>query len=198
MKMKNKFKQYLLDTFPHIILAIAVILCLVAMYFFSQWQQATRLNIAYADQSLLTHELSNDNALEAYSMGYLLAKNDKPARAVKAFDVAEATDDPHLQALAKHALGNLYANTAEADLEDAHGSRHLVARILLAREAYKGALRLEPDFYAARYNLERLDRISPQKRGAGSAMIDGYTIGIDPFKQNGRALMKDNTRRGLP
>ena len=39
---------------------------------------------------------------------------------------------------------------------------------------------------------------SPQKRGAGSAMIDGYTIGIDPFKQNGRALMKDNTRRGLP
>ena len=198
MKRRHKIRQYILDYLPTIILSIAGLFCLVSVYFFSQWQQAVRLNTAYADQSMLTHELSNDNALEAYSMGYLLAENDKPARAVKAFDVAEATDDPHLQALAKHALGNLYANTAEADLEDAHGSRHLVARVLLAREAYKGALRLEPDFYAARYNLERLDRISPQKRGAGSAMIDGYTIGIDPFKQNGRALMKDNTRRGLP
>jgi mxaK protein len=198
MKSRNKLHHYFLNYLSRIVLAVALILCLIAVYFFGQWQQAKRLNTAYADQSMLTHELSNNDTLEAYSMGYLLVNEDKPVRAVKAFDVAESSNDSHLQALAKFALGNLYANIAEADLDDAHGSRHLVARILLARESYKEALRLEPDFYAARYNLERLDRISPQKRGAGSAMIDGYTIGIDPFKQNGRALMKDNTRRGLP
>lgn len=198
MKNRLKFKQYVLDYFPHIILVVALLHCVVAVYLFSQWRQALSLNAAYADQSLLVHELNHDNYLKAYSMGYLFVENDKPVAALEAFEVAEAASDPHLKSLAKYALGNLYANIAEADLDDAHGSRDLVARVLLAREAYKDAIRLDPDFYAARYNLERLDRVSPQKRGAGSTMTDGYTIGIDPFKQNGRALMKDNTRRGLP
>lgn len=196
--MKRPYRQRLLDYFPHIILGFAVLFCLTATYYFNQWREAATLNTAYADQSILTYRPSNNNYLEAYSIGYLLAENDKLSAALKAFEIAEATTDPHLKALAKHALGNLHLSGAESNMDDEHGSRRLIARILLARESYKGALRLEPSLYATRFNLERLDRISPDKRGSGSAMIDGYTIGIDPFKQNGRALMKDNTRRGLP
>ena len=197
MKRPYRIRRRLLHHFPTMILALALISFLAAIYFLMQWREAGQLNLAYEDQSILNHKLA-DNYLEAYSVGYLLAKEDKLTPALKAFEIAETTSDLHLQALAKHALGDLYLSGAESIMDDEHGSRRLVARIVLAREAYKSALRLEPDFYATRFNLERLDRISPDKRGSGSAMIDGYTIGIDPFKQNGRALMKDNTRRGLP
>ncbi len=198
MKKMHRLRQRLLDYFPSMIFGIAMLFCVATIYYFMQWREAISLNVAYDDQSILTHQPTNDNYLEAYSIGYLLNQNDKPNRALKAFEIAEATSDPHLKALAKHALGNLYLSGAESIMDDEHGSRRLVARILLAREAYKNALRIEPDLYASRFNLERLDRISPAKRGLGHSMTDGYTIGLDPFKQNGRALMKDNTRRGLP
>ncbi len=198
MKQPHRLRQRLFDSFPYLVLALALLFFVVAIYYFQQWREAIQLNTAYADRSLLTHIPSNNNYLEAYSIGYLLAENHQPTAALKAFEIAEATDDLYLRALAKHALGNVYLSGAETNMDDEHGSRRIVAQILLAREAYKGALRLVPDLYATRFNLERLDRISPEKRGAGSAMVDGYTIGIDPFKQNGRALMKDNTRRGLP
>ena len=198
MKNSYRFRQRLLDYFPNVILALALLLFLASVYYFSQWKQAIALNKAFDDQSLMTQVIIPANYLHAYSVGYLLAQNDKPMEAMEAFDFAELTPDPYLRAITKHALANLHAYTAEASLDDEHGSRRLVERILLAREAYKGALRLVPELYATRFNLERLDRISPAKRTAGSTMIDGYTVGLDPFKQNGRALMKDNTRRGLP
>lgn len=198
MKNRYRFRQRLLDYFPNIILALALLLLLASVYYFSQWKQAIAFNEAFDDQSLMMQTVSPANYLHAYSIGYLLAQNDKPKEAMEAFDFAELTPDPYLEAITKHAIANLHAYTAEASLDEEHGSRRLVDRILLAREAYKGALRLTPDLYATRFNLERLDRISPDKRTAGSSMIDGYTVGLDPFKQNGRALMKDNTRRGLP
>ena len=87
---------------------------------------------------------------------------------------------------------------AASDVEKGGSHRRAVERVLLAREAYKGALRLKPDMYDARYNLELIDRLSPEKRTEGYENPPDGTIGLQPYQQNGTALMKDNTRRGLP
>jgi tetratricopeptide (TPR) repeat protein len=120
-------------------------------------------------------------------------------QATRAFTLAETSSDPALRARAKFALGNMYYDLALASAEIAKGGSHqqAVAQIELAREAYKGALRLDPLMYDARFNLELLDRKSPEKRTqAWLQETDGVTL--QPFKRNGTAMMKDNTRRGLP
>lgn len=198
MKKRISLRQRFFNDLPNIILAISLCLFLATAYFISQWWQANKMNIAYADQSILQQTPSSKDHLHAYNVGYLLAADDKPEAALEAFDIAEASKDPHLRSLTKYAMANLHSAVAEGSIEGITADSRLVGHILLAREAYKGALRIEPDFYAARFNLERLDRISPEKRSQGFIGATSYTIGLDPFKESGRALMKDNTRRGLP
>lgn len=198
MKKHIILRQKIINHFPHITLAMILVLLVATAYYANQWRQADQLNKAYQNESMITQSASSDNYLQAYSIGYLLAKDDQAAEAAKAFDIAEATADPHLRALAKYAIANLHAYAAVDSIDEEHGSRRLVERILLAREAYKGALRLEPKMYQARFNLELLDRLSPEKRTTGASIDWDYSIGLDPFQQSGRALMKDNTRRGLP
>ena len=58
-------------------------------------------------------------------------------------------------------------------------------------------MRLNPEHHDARFNLELLDRRSPDKRTQGwHSETDGVTL--KPFKRNGTAMMRDNQRRGLP
>ena len=84
-----------------------------------------------------------------------------------------------------------------ADIAAGGAHMHAVAQIELAREVYKGALRIDPDLRDARYNLELIDRLSPPRRTEGwERETDGVIL--QPFKRDGWASMKDNTRRGLP
>lgn len=83
------------------------------------------------------------------------------------------------------------------NIEQGGAHQQQVAMIALAREAYKDALRIDPGFSDARFNLELLDRRSPEKRTEGwQSETDGVTL--KPFKRNGTAMMRDNERRGLP
>lgn len=200
MKITHKLRQKLLDMLPQIFLTMAALLLLASAYFFSQYWKANQLNIAYHNKSLLKQTLKNDEYLKAYSIGYLLASQNKPIEAQKAFNIAEVTLDPELRARAKYSIANVHFESAMASNDIEHGGSHRrsVERILLAREAYKGALRIKPDMYDARYNLELIDRLSPEKRTEGYENSPDGTIGLQPYQQNGTALMKDNTRRGLP
>lgn len=200
MKITHKLRQKLLDMLPKILLTMAAFLLLASAYFFSQYWKAHQLNIAYHNKSLLKQTLKNDEYLKAYSIGYLLASQNKPIEAQKAFNIAEVTLDPELRARAKYSIANVHFESAMASSDIEHGGSHRrsVERILLAREAYKGALRIKPDMYDARYNLELIDRLSPEKRTEGYENSPDGTIGLQPYQQNGTALMKDNTRRGLP
>jgi hypothetical protein len=200
MKTQHKIFQYLLDKLPTSLLVLMALLVLASGYQFSQWWKAHQLNLAYDNKSLLKQPLKNDEYLKAYSIGYLLASQNKPIEAAKAFNIAEVSLDPELRARAKYAIANVHFESAMASSDIEHGGSHRrsVERILLAREAYKGALRIKPDMYNARYNLELIDRLSPEKRGEGYENSPDGTIGLQPYQQNGTALMKDNTRRGLP
>lgn len=200
MKIPYKLRQKLFDNLPNALLALTVICLIAGVYFFSQWWKAHKLNVAYENKSLLKHVIKNDEYLKAYSIGYLLAQKNKPIEAQKAFNIAEVSLDPELRARAKYGIANVHFEGAIAasDIENGGSHRRAVERVLLAREAYKGALRIRPDMYDARYNLELIDRLSPEKRTEGYENSPDGTIGLQPYQQNGTALMKDNTRRGLP
>lgn len=200
MKIQHKIRQHIIEKLPATLLVLAALLLLASAYQFSLWWKAHQLNLAYDNKSILKQTLKNDEYLKAYSIGYLLASKNKPIEAAKAFNIAEVTKDPELRARAKYAIANVHFESAIASSNIEHGGSHrrAVERILLAREAYKGALRILPDMYNARYNLELIDRLSPEKRGEGWENSPDGTVTLQPYQQNGSALMKDNTRRGLP
>ncbi len=197
------YQTRLLKRLPQMVLLVAIGLMLVALFFAYRWHIAKTLNQAFSDGSIVKRALNNDAPHHAYSVGYRLAQQKQDSATVRqmirAFTIAEVAEDESLRARAKYAVGNLYFDLSAISGDIAAGGSHqqAVAQIELAREAYKSALRINPQMYDARFNLELLDRLSPDKRTqAWLAETDGVTL--QPFKRNGTAMMRDNTRRGLP
>ncbi len=195
----SRMKARLLRHSPYAVLLLAILAVGLALAFALQWQRARQLNLAYQHGDLIKRPIPRGAYREAYAAGYLLTANGLPREAARLFTMAEASDDAQLRARAKFVLGNLYFDIGlkAADIQSGEGHIHGLAQIELAREAYKGALRIDPGMTAARYNLELLDRLSPPKRLEGwERSVDGVTMA--PQKRDGWASMKDNTRRGLP
>lgn len=196
-------RRYIHWAGPKLLLALAALLLVAAAASIWKWHQARQHNHAYADGSLTEQSLRQDDPNHAYGVAYLLSHQPLEAKTIarmlRALALAEAAPDQALRARAKFAAGNLYFDLSAISGDIAAGGSHqqAVAQVELARESYKSALRLQPDMYAARFNLELLDRLSPEKRTQGwLAGTDGVTL--QPFKRNGSAMMRDNTRRGLP
>jgi hypothetical protein len=188
---------------PNILICIIVILLGFASYQGYVAWKAYQLNQDYLSGAITKHKLYSTNHLLAYSIGYQLSQQKKSrlqlSQTARAFTLAEAASDKSIRALAKFGLGNLYFDLAlnAANIEAGGSHQQAVAHVELAREAYKGVLRLKPELYQARFNLELLDRLSPEKRTqAWLTETDGVTL--QPFKRNGTAMMRDNKRRGLP
>jgi len=188
-----------LGVLPNLLLVLCLLCLLVVIYAALQWQQAKVRNIAFQDGSLMQMPLQLHEHQKAYQVAYLHINKQQPEQALKAYMIAEASSDDDLRAKAKYAIGNRYFDLGLRSANVAAGGAHqqAVAYIELAREAYKGALRLQPEMHQAKFNLELLDRLSPDKRTqAWLAETDGVTL--KPFKRNGTAMMRDNKRRGLP
>lgn len=200
MKISNTLHRWWLERLPTIVLVLMALSFISSAYYSHLWWRAYQLNRSYDNQSIIKQPLKSGQYLHAYTVGYLYASHNKPIEALTAFNLAEATADPELRARSKYALANVHFEAAmvAANIEQGGSHRRAVERILLAREAYKVALRIKPDMYDARYNLELLDRLSPPRRTEGYQGSPDGTIGMQPYQQNGSALMKDNTRRGLP
>lgn len=201
--LMSKLFLVLMPYLPTAMLLLSVIFFSLTAYYALVWQEAANANQAYLNRSILKMPLDASKPLHAYSIGYLkaakISRRNDVEEAAKAFSMAEITDQPALRARAKFASANLYFDLAIQASKIAEGGAHqqAVAQIELARESYKNALRIDPDLHVAKFNLELLDRMSPEKRTQGwQAETDGVTL--QPFKRNGTAMMKDNTRRGLP
>lgn len=198
--LRHLFKQAVsVQHWPAISLALCLLCLFVAMFATYQWWQAYALNQAYYNQSLANAPVALHEHQKAYHVAYLKTHRQQSEEALKAYMVAEASPDDQLRAKSKYAIGNHYFDMGIRASNIAAGGAHqqAVAYIELAREAYKGALRLQPEMHEAKFNLELLDRLSPEKRTqAWLAETDGVTL--QPFKRNGTAMMRDNKRRGLP
>jgi tetratricopeptide (TPR) repeat protein len=184
------------------LLVLIILFGLMSIFFLTEWFSAKSINTAYKNGQLIKHNVGVDGH-QALMVAHLFSQQDKTdeniKRTMQALSVAESSQDTLIRSHAKFSTANLYFDLSAISGDIAAGGSHqqTVAQIELAREAYKSALRLNPDFYEARFNLELLDRLSPEKRTQGwQAETDGVTL--QPFKRNGTAMMRDNTRRGLP
>ena len=200
LRIPKSLQRWLVAKLPLILLLLLVVSLLMAAYFLNVCRVAYQLNLSFENKTLQKQLLSPTDYQKAYGIGYLLVYQQKPILAAKAFEIAETSPEPRFNMLAKYALANIHFEAAIASTDIEHGGSHrrAVERVLMAREGYKSVLRLSPNFYDARYNLELIDRLSPEKRSEGYENSPDGTIGLQPYQQNGTALMKDNTRRGLP
>lgn len=179
------------------LMMLAVLSLLLSLLSAWQWYRLAERNRLLSAGQALRIRAQADDAILAYAQG--LALTTSPEKALQLFYLPEASTDPRLRGDAKFAIGNLYFDWAMQHHAIEQGGAHQqqVAMIALARESYKDALRLNPEDADARFNLELLDRRSPDKRTQGwQSETDGVTL--KPFKQNGTAMMRDNQRRGLP
>jgi mxaK protein len=196
-KLKHWCLQHLMGLQWVLWCSSAVMLVLAAVTAW-HWTTLAKRNTAMAEpQAILALHPAPQDALWAYARGYALQAS--PEQALKLFYVPETSESLRLRANTKFAIGNLYFDWAmmHHNIEQGGAHQQQVAMIALAKEAYKDALRLDPGFADARFNLELLDRRSPEKRTEGwQSETDGVTL--KPFKRNGTAMMRDNQRRGLP
>lgn len=178
--------------------ALAVSLALAAWQL-AQWQQARRWNREVADASLLQRSPLPDAPALHYAAGWLEEQAGRGREALHRYAEVEHADDPHLAARAKFAMGNLYLQIALGAADVAAGGSHVrgLAQAELAREAYRDALRLDPELRAARYNLELLERLSPDKRVEGwSRRERNQELGV--ASEPGWASLQQSELRGLP
>lgn len=188
---------------PRGLIGLMILLCIGMFYFAYQWQLTKQQNQFFLKQKVQLTAIESEDPKTALHRAYLLGqqplKSDTIKQLMHALAIAETAQNPVHRAQAKFAEGNLYFDLSKlsADIKAGGAHQQAVAQIALAREAYKAAIRLDADLHAAKFNLELLDRLSPQKRTqAWLAETDGVTL--QPFKRNGTAMMKDNQRRGLP
>lgn len=99
---------------------------------------------------------------------------------------------PEFRARASYDLGNLYLRQALAETERGEAGR-AAPLAELAKEAYRRALRADPTFWDAKYNLEAATRLSPD-----FDPVDGGTE--EPDEEAARKLWTrvPGFPRGLP
>jgi tetratricopeptide (TPR) repeat protein len=136
-----------------------------------------------------------------YAAGWQAERTQHHVEAIALYTDAQATTDPALAAQAWFALGNVYFKIGIVESRDYEAAVSAPtwenAQFDLARDAYRSALRIEPDLAGARYNLELLERMSPVRHLAGwRRNTDPIMLHVD--KHNGWTSMQDDRKRGLP
>ena len=135
-----------------------------------------------------------------YAAGWQAERDLRFSDAVQMYTDAQGSGDPAPDARSWFALGNVYFKigiAASREYEQKVGPVFENAQFDLARDAYRSALRLQPDLAGARYNLELLERLAPVRH------LQGFRRNTDPIllvpdKHNGWTSMQDDNKRGLP
>ena len=164
-----------------------------------RWLQANAINRVIAD-GVGNLPAGNTDPRVRYAAGWQAERALHYTDAVQLYTDAQAIDDPARAAQAWFALGNVYFKVGIAESREYEakvGTLFENAQFDLARDAYRSALRIEPDLASARYNLELLERLSPAKH------LQGWLRNTDPImlvpeRHHGWTSMQDDRKRGLP
>lgn len=179
---------------------LALALCLATALFCAlRLQTATAHNRMMVDGSLLKRVSLPDSPRLHYAAGWWYERAQLPRQALTYYAQADAAADPALAARARFALGNLYFARGLRAADIASGGSHVLAlaQLQLAREAYRATLQLDPQLREARYNLELLERLSPERRVQGWSRRESR-LQLDEAEQHGWAGMQETPMRGLP
>ena len=157
------------------------------------------INRWIGEGSIASAPASSDARIR-YAAGWQAERALRYADAVQLYTDSQTSGDAARDAQAWFALGNVYFKTgiaASREYEERVGPVFENAQFDLARDAYRSALRLQPDLPGARYNLELLERLAPVRR------LQGWRRNTDPIllvpdKHNGWTSMQGDNKRGLP
>jgi mxaK protein len=165
-----------------------------------RWHDVRGIDAMIAARTIHTRDVSSDDPRVRYAIAWNLEREHKLDEAAHQYIETQANAPPRLAADAAFALGNVYfaqgiRNSRTGPVVD--GPRPELAEFELARDAYRSALRIDPQLYGARYNLELLERMAPARP------TDGWRRNTDPVKleadkHNGWTTIRETKKRGLP
>ena len=142
-----------------------------AAYFAASLWQIHSMNALIRDGGIETLSPLPADPLARYAAGWQAERAQNHLEAIALYTDAQATTDPALAAQAWFALGNVYFKIGIVESRNYEAAVSAPtwenAQFDLARDAYRSALRIEPDLAGARYNLELLERLSPVRHLAG-------------------------------
>jgi tetratricopeptide (TPR) repeat protein len=168
--------------------------------FGESWWRIHSINTRIRDGGIESLSPLPRDPLARYAAGWQAERTQRHLDAIALFTDAQATTDPSLAAQAWFALGNVYFQIGIVESRNYEATVAPTwenAQFDLARDAYRSALRIQPDLAGARYNLELLERLSPLRHLAGwRRNTDPIMLHVD--KHNGWTSMQDDRKRGLP
>ncbi len=139
-----------------------------------QRYQLERLNQAIANPDpVMVNE--NTPPILIFAKAERLNQLGKSAEAIRLYASLRNTENIDLRARALHNLATLYLRDG-AQHWNAHGVldfAYVSAQVELAKEAYREALRLNPDNWDARFNLEYAWRITPPPKERSKSDFTG-------------------------
>jgi len=169
-------------------------------YFAQSYWRIHSINTRIGDGSIESLSPLPRDPLARYAAGWQAEPTQRHLDAIALYTDAQATTDPALAAQAWFALGNVYFRIGIVESRNYEATVAPTwenAQFDLARDAYRSALRIQPDLAGARYNLELLERLSPLRHLAGwRRNTDPIMLHVD--KHNGWTSMQDDRKRGLP
>ena len=142
---------------------LAVALCLSGVAYESYMLiRLNALNRDISDPAALQVD-ENTPAMAVFAKARQLDRAGEHQEAIKLYSAILDTEDKALRERALHNLGTIYLSDA-AKLWNARGVLEYArvnTLVALAKENYREALRIRPDNWDARYNLEYAYRITP-------------------------------------
>lgn len=141
------------------------LLCLAgAGWQFQQWREAHRVSAAIAEFAA-GRDIGAARRFGAplpvrLAHALFLARREQYAEAQEILADLGERGDPGFRARARYDLGNLYLRQALAETERGEAGR-ATPLAELAKDAYRRALRADPEFGDAKYNLEVATRLMP-------------------------------------
>lgn len=185
--------------FPAVWLLLLASLAATAYFAASLWTIHS-INTKISDGGIGKLSPLPRDPLARYAAGWQAEREQRHVEAIALFTDAQAAADPALAAQAWFALGNVYFQIGIVESRNYEATVAPTwenAQFDLARDAYRSALRIQPDLPGARYNLELLERLSPLRHLAGwRRNTDPIMLHVD--KHNGWTSMQDDRKRGLP
>jgi mxaK protein len=165
-----------------------------------RWLQLVAVNAAIRTGTVEILASTVTDSRVRYAAGWQAERKLEFTQAVQRYTDAQDPADPVRSAQAWFALGNVYFKTGiveSRNYEATVGPVFENAQFDLARDAYRSALRIDPQMAGARYNLELLERLAPVRH------LQGWRRSTDPIllapdKHNGWTSMQDDNKRGLP
>lgn len=153
---------------------VVVLLVGGAVYHGLAWYQLNKINNALMNPDRISID-ENTPALLVFAKARHLDKTGSSGEAIPLYSSLRTTEDSELRTRALYNLATLYLKDG-AKRWNAHGvleATHVSTEIELAKENYREALRLCPELWDARFNLEYAWRITPPPKERGKADFQG-------------------------